>query len=369
MGEMHKPASILTDQYSDLLGRLPAGLDLNLLALQTGAIARRRELVDGASLLRLALARGPGGLSLRETAAWASMIGLARLSNPGVKYRLDQASGFLEALIGAVLAAKVSDAIPLWPGRVIRLADGTCVSKPGSSGTDWRVHGVFDLGRGGFSNLEVTDQHGAESLCRGAAVAGEIRIGDRYFARAATLQRFRVESGDTADFIVRLRWNAFRLTTPDGKPFDLIKHLASVPAEAGPQQINVQAEVGRFQPRLKLRLIILRKSPEATAATIKALKREASRKQKRLDPRSLTAAAFIMLATSLPQRGYPAEQVLTAYRLRWQIELAFKRLKSLLHIDSLPTHTERGSRTWLYAHLVLALLGDDLSQEVLESSP
>ena len=195
---MHTSASILTDHYSDLLGRLPAGLDLDLLAFRTGAIARKRELVDGASLLRLALARGPGGLSLRETAAWASMIGLARLSNPGVKYRLDQASGFLEALIGAVLAAKVSGAIPLWPGRVIRLADGTCVSKPGSRGTDWRVHGMFDLGRSGFSNLEVTDQHGAESLCRGAALAGEIRIGDRYFAGAATLQRCRVESGDAA---------------------------------------------------------------------------------------------------------------------------------------------------------------------------
>jgi len=366
---MQTAAWIPADQYSDVVGRLPAGLDLDLLALKTGAIARRRELVDGASLLRLALARGPGGLSLRETAAWASTIGLAQISNPGVKYRLDQAGGFLEALIGAMLAAKVSSAIPLWPGRVIRLADGTSVSKPGSSGTDWRVHGVFDLGSGGFSNLEVTDMHGAESLCRGAAVAGEIRIGDRYFARAATLQRFRLESGDAADFIVRLRWNAFRLTTPDGKPFDLIKHLAAVSGEPGPCQLDVQAEVGRCQPPLKLRLIMLRKSPEATAATAKALKREASRKQKRLDPRSLTAAAFIVLATSLPAEGYPAEQVLAAYRLRWQIELAFKRLKSLLHIDRLPTHTARGSRSWLYAHLVLALISDHVSQEVLESSP
>ena len=56
-------------------------------------------------------------------------------------------------------------------------------------------------------------------------------------------------------------------------------------------------------------------------------------------------------------------------RLRWQIELAFKRLKSLLHIDRLPTWTERGSRSWLYAHLILALLCDDLSQDFLESSP
>jgi IS4 transposase len=55
--------------------------------------------------------------------------------------------------------------------------------------------------------------------------------------------------------------------------------------------------------------------------------------------------------------------------LRWQIELAFKRLKSLLHIDKLPTRTEQTSRSWLYAHLILALLCDDVSQDFLESSP
>ena len=77
----------------------------------------------------------------------------------------------------------------------------------------------------------------------------------------------------------------------------------------------------------------------------------------------------MILATSLPRRGDSAKAILAVYRLRWQIELAFKRLKSLLHIDQLPTWTERGSRSWLYAHLVLALLCDDLSQNFLESSP
>ena len=75
----------------------------------------------------------------------------------------------------------------------------------------------------------------------------------------------------------------------------------------------------------------------------------------------------MMLVTSLPKVGYSAPAILAAYRLRWQIELAFKRLKSLLHIDRLPTRTERGSQSWLYAHLILALC-DDLSQDILDSS-
>ena len=161
---MRDAASVVTDQFADLLERLPAGLDLDRLALETKAIQRRRELVDGATLLRIALARGPGGLSLRQTAAWASMLGIADLSNPGVKYRLNQAAGFLAALVERLPAAKAPGAELRWPGRTLRLADGTCVSKPGSTGTDWRIHGVFDLGRGGFSHLELTDQHGGEAL-------------------------------------------------------------------------------------------------------------------------------------------------------------------------------------------------------------
>ena len=154
---MQDAASVPTDPFIELLARLPVGLDLDSLALKTKAIQRRRELVDGASLLRLALARGPGGFSLRQTAGWASLLKIAELSNPAVHYRLKQSTDFLAALVERLLAAKVAGANLRWAGRTLRLADGTSVSTPGSKGTDWRVHGVFDLGRGGFSHLELTD--------------------------------------------------------------------------------------------------------------------------------------------------------------------------------------------------------------------
>ncbi len=340
---MQDAASVLTDRFAEVLARLPAGLDLDLLALETQAIQRKRELVGGVALLRIALARGPGGLSLRQTAAWASMQGIATLSNPGVKYRLDQATDFLSSLVERLLAAKVPGAELRWPGRTLRLADGTCVSKPGSTGTDWRVHGVLDLGRGGFSHLELTDQHGAEALERGAPHPGEIRIGDRNYARAPVLRRFRTQSGGTADFIVRLGWNALQLTNPAGKPFDLISYLQCLPPDLNPHEVNLRVSVGRDEPALAVRLIVQRKTPEAAEATRAALHRSAARKGKALDPRSLIAAEFMILATSLPKTGYSGPAILAVYRLRWQIELAFKRLKSLLHIDRLPTWTERGS--------------------------
>ena len=64
---------------------------------------------------------------------------------------------------------------------------------------------------------------------------------------------------------------------------------------------------------MPLRLII-QQTPEATEATRLALRRAAIRKGKKLDPRSLIAAAFMILGTSLPKGGYTAKDIPAAYR-------------------------------------------------------
>lgn len=361
-------ASSPSDLFQHVLGRLPPGLDLDALAAETRAIERRREITSGGDLLRLALARGPGRMSLSQTVAWAGLIGLGDLSSPGLKGRLDKAAAFLDGIVTSLLAAK--DSIPVhWPGRFLSAADGSSISQVGSNGTDWRVHGVFDLGRGCFSHLALTDRYGAESMARGPVVDGEIRIGDRNYARAGMLQELCQRIDGTVDFIVRTSWRAFSLTTPSGVPFDLIDCLTELPDDTVPHEVCVLAKTGRLTPPLPLRLVIQRKLPEAAEAARRKLPRQAQRKQKRLDPRTVVAAGFLILATSLSGETYPADEVLAAYRLRWQIELAFKRLKSLLQIDQLPTRSEQASRSWLLSHLVLALLCDDATQDLLESSP
>src|ERR1700678_2136898 len=238
---MQNTASVLTDPFTELLKRLPAGIDLDRLALETKAIVRKRKLAGGANLLRLAVMRGPGGLSLRETSSWASLMEISELTNPGVNYRMKQAVGFLSALLERLLAAKAPGANARWPGRTLRLADSTSISERGDKTTTWRVHGVFDLGGGGFSHLELTDKHGAEALERGAPVAGEIRIGDRNYARVPVLKRFLANAYGKADFIVRLGWNALQLSTPRGKPFDLIGYLQHLPSGVRPHEVILRA--------------------------------------------------------------------------------------------------------------------------------
>jgi hypothetical protein len=366
-------ASPVWDAWSETSTWLPADLDLDELARSTGAVRRRRGdgIGDGVTLLRLILARGPGGKSLQDTAAWAHINGVAELTAQSLNERLHQSVAFQAAILHRLLTDRHTGRPLLWSGRCLRIADGSSLSQPGSKGTDWRLHGVYDLGRGGFSHLEITDQRGAESVLRCEPTSNEVRIADRGYAKANDLRAFLAQSSaGRQDFIVRIGWKALALRDANGEPFNLIHQLQTFPADAERQEWVVQAQAGsaRRPTLLPLRLIAQRLPPDKAEAARLKLKRKASKHQDVSDPRSLIAAGFVVLVTSLPI-DIPAEEICIVYRLRWQIELAFKRLKSLLHIDRLPTRTESGSRSWLYAHLILLLLIEDICGNVLESSP
>jgi hypothetical protein len=370
---MHIAASPALEAWSALAARFPDDLDLDALARSTHAIRRVRGdgICDGTSLLRLCLAHGPGGLSLQEVAAWAHLEGVAELTAQSLNERLHGSVDFLSAILHRLLAAQADSQPLLWPGRHLRIVDGSSLSEPGSDGTDWRLHGVYDLSRGGFSHLEITDRRGAESLLRRDPVAGEVLIADRGYARAAELRACLDLSGPhRRDFIVRAGWKALALRDLQGEPFSLVAQMEAMAPDAGPREWSLQAVVGSGkQPYLlPLRVLVMPLPAEKAEINRRKLLRKASKHQDKIDPRSLIAAGFVVLVTSLPEE-IPAGEIFAAYRLRWQIELAIKWLKSVLHLDDLPTRTPSGSLAWLHAHLIMALLTEDIRWDFLESSP
>jgi Transposase DDE domain len=377
MAGMQNLASSMDAGWFDILSRLPPDLDLNRLARDNKAIQRRRGITDAADLLRLGLARGPGGKSLKETAAWSGLCGIAEITAPSLSDRLHGSVAFFSALTSHLLIAGRPPTPTLWRGRCLHLCDASSLSQRGGSGTDWRLHATFDLASGRFSQLELTDGKGAEALHRAVCGDGGVMIADRGYAKAGEMATFRNGAdGRARDFIVRTGWNRLRLEKPDGKPFDLpgaLRQMQHNPAPAAlnePQEWSLDALYGRAKTikRLPIRLLILAVPPDKAEIARKKLRRSASKRQHQLDPNSELAAGFVMLATSLPP-DIPAGEICAVYRLRWQIELAFKRLKSLLNINRLPTWTQAGSLSWLYSHLIFALLSDDICQEILASPP
>lgn len=358
-------ASLYLTDWPALLSRLPAGFDLAATARAHGAFVRAREVGSAEVLLRLALAYGGCGMSLRETCAWAEAAGIARLSDPSLLERLVKSADWLGAVLSAVLAQGAQAPSRRWAGHRLRVLDGTSICRPGADRTTWRLHVGYDLAAGRIDHIELTDGSGAEKLQRLPYVAGDIVLADRYYARPHDLRPV-IAAG--AGFIVRTGWRSLRLLRPDGAPFDLFATLDRLRGWEG--EVPVALDEGTAgAPLLPLRLVIRRKTPAQAEAERKRLRAEASKRGRKPDPRSLRAAAFILLLTALPAETFPTADVLALYRFRWQIELAFKRMKSLAGLDQLPARTPALARAWLYARLIAILLAEDIARDLPDSPP
>jgi hypothetical protein len=358
-------ASQLDVGWKQLLRRLGSPEELEASAKASGALLRRREIKSAEDLLRLALAYGPCGMSLRGVAAWAQTMRLGELSDVAALKRLRGCADWLQEIVGALLARRLSSRSAVG-GRVVRLVDGTTISERGSDRADWRLHYSYDPRRGRTVDCELTTAGVGEHLRRAKVAAGDLWLGDRNYAKGDGLHHV-VQAG--ADFVVRISWNSLSLRTGKGRPFDLAKRLERLgKAERAEWKAIVHAGDDKTVP---VRIVVRRKPPEAIEREIKRITEKAARRGRtrrsgKPDPRSLIAAQYTIVATSLAE---PAGQIFELYALRWQIEIAFKRLKSLLHIDRLEAKDPDLIRTWLLAHIIAALLIEDHAAEALDSSP
>jgi hypothetical protein len=355
----------ILDHWPEVSARFPAGFDVEATARQRGAFTRAREIKNAETLLRLALAYGGLGMSLRETCAWAEAGGIASLSDPSLLDRLCKAAPWLGDMVAALIAEQTKVPAGRWCGYRLRALDGTSICEPGADRTTWRLHVGYDLATGQVDQIELTDVHGAENLQRLSYRPGDIVLGDRCYARPRDLRPV-IDAG--ADFIVRAGWNSLRLLQPDGEPFDLFAALAAQAEQEGEVQVRIHEGITAATP-LILRLVIRRKDPEQAEAERKRLLKDAKKRGKQPDPRSLEAAKYILLLTSLPADTFPPADILALYRFRWQIELAFKRFKSLAGLDLLPAKKPELARAWIYARLIVAIIAEQIAGQVPDSPP
>jgi IS4 transposase len=224
------------------------------------------------------------------------------------------------------------------------------------------LHARYEPARGGFTDLLITEASTAEALSCVAVRPGDVMVQDRGYARVRNFAHARANG---ADFITRIGWRSVKLFNLAEQSFDL---LAALPASGAPV-VEHQVRIGAASTGMPARLIIARKPPEATARQQARLHRKASRKGHKTDPRTLRTAGFMMLLTSLSAERVTANDVVRLYRMRWQIELAFKRLKSLGGFADLRATDPRLARTWLLAHLIAVVLIETSLGEALDSPP
>ncbi len=350
--------SLATENWPILRTFLPKGW--KEMARETGALRRARDIPDAESLLRLLLMHVANGYSLAETAARAGELGM-ELSAVAIFKRLRASEEWLRWLAeqqrsNQRLAVESQ-------GRPVRAVDATTVSEPGSTGTDWRVHYVVNLANLQCDFFELTGVEGGETLRRIPVRAGDIMMGDRIYATPVGVAHVKDAQ---ADIVVRLNRQSLPIFDAGGNQLNVLRLFRKM--KVGQIQewtTRVKHPGGGWVPG---RLIALKRSAEATRLARRRLQINASKKQKKVSPASWAAAQYFFVWTTLAN-SFPAPTVLELYRLRWQIELAFKRMKSIMGLGHLPKKDPASARAWLHGKIFASLLVERMVEAADAFSP
>jgi hypothetical protein len=353
------------ENWQVLMTLLPEGWQGD--AFASGAVGRLRGFDNVADLLRTLLMHVGNGYSLRETATRAKAAGLASLSDVAILDRLRTAAPWWRRLCARLLEENGMRVPQQTGGRVFRAVDGTVIQEPGKTGSSWRIHYTLRLPDLECDHFQITPARakgGGETLSRLPAKPGDCFLADRGFRHSAGVLE---TIGKGAELVVRLNTGNLPLYTASGRPFDLMGAVSELPeaGQCGEWEVHVRAgtAVGR------LRLCVIRKSECGIRRALAQLLRQAAKQGSQPKPETLEYAKYVLVVSNLPAAEFSARQILEWYRLRWQIELAFKRLKSLAELGHLAKHDERSARGWLYGKLLVGLLTQKLIRTGRDISP
>jgi hypothetical protein len=214
------------------------------------------------------------------------------------------------------------------------------------------LHYSLDLFTLAMREMHVTDNKTGERLPNFKQFNdNDIVIGDRMYGTLSGIAHLR---GLGAGYVLRLRSGAFAMYDDKNQKIDLFSHF-SVLKEGEFSDIIVRCKInGQYEP---IRICAMRKDQKSEQAGLKRLVKENQRKRKGkpVSEQQQASNKYIIVATSLEEEVSSA-QVLELYRLRWQIEIAFKRLKSLFNYNGLPSTHSKSVKAWFYGKLLLAAL-------------
>ena len=355
------PASI--DEWKVIASALPDGWEEQ--ARVSGAFKRARYTKSPGELLRVLLLHAIGDVGLRGTAEQARISGIASLSNVALLKRLRTSRLWLRWIAAQLSQGLRSGNLPP-EGMRVRAIDSTTISGPNSKGTDFRVHYTLDLVTMACDWHEVTDGHGGEGLDRAPVERGDVLIGDRNFAGEPGIRRVTERQGHV---VTRMRWQHAPMVEPNGREFQVLRWLRSLrlgyvyqrDVELVVKDVDRPNVVGRIVA-VKLPRPLAERAQDRVLATSR-------HKGKQTNPKTLEAAKYVFVFTTLPERMLSAKMVLELYRFRWQVELAFKRLKQILKLGRLPHQDPAAAEALILSKLVVALLLETFYRRATTFSP
>jgi Transposase DDE domain len=355
----------LKDDWSIITDLLPAGWREK--AKELGAVQRFRRFEDQDDLLRALLIHFVEGCSGRETAIRIQEAGIAHISDVGFLQRLTKAEAWLGWMAEGVMKKfvdKVPDILER-SGLSIRVVDASCVKAPATKSQMCRLHYVIRLPSLQCDEVKVTDKRTGESFTNISVEPGDLLLGDRGYAHARGIAHVMDSGGHV---LVRIGLKSLPLRDENGGKIDLLSMLETL-EDGRPGDWDVWIHYNNRS--IKGRVCAIRKDPEACKKARRKAIREHRRccgSKTRVRPETLQSADYIIIFTTL-DRTFSASQVLEIFRSRWQVELAFKRLKSIIGVGSVHNRNLNTARAWLHGKLLVAFLTEAIIKVAKSFSP
>jgi hypothetical protein len=326
-----------------------------------GALRRARGIPNANILLRVLLVHLVDGCSLQETALRAEQAGWCSISAVAVFKRLRASECWLRWMAQQLWRSFPTPALST--SLRIRAVDATTVQEYGNTGTDWRVHFAIDLQSMHCDHFELTDVRGGETFRRIPVQTGDVLLGDRVYSTPPGIASVVGRQGHV---IVRVNPNSLPLQDKSDRRIALRQRLRYLRVgEIGDWFARVEGPDRTIDGRL----IAIKLGRVAAQLARQRQRHKASKKQRTVSKRTRFLAGYVLLWTDLPTESYPADRLLEIYRLRWQIELTFKRMKSILGLGQLPKTSDGSARAWLQGKLLIAMLMDRLLEAADRFSP
>jgi hypothetical protein len=206
--------------------------------------------------------------------------------------------------------------------------------------------GFFKIDPGTIPDNAYTTQ--IPSLLR----AGDMAIFDQGYFKLETLSQIAHKQ---AFFLTRFLVKTTIRDAETSKPIDLEHALYSLIGDSHQFQVIMGGRNGN--PEVRGRLICLRVSKQAANERRRKLLKGAHKKGRMPSKTRLALCDWTLLVTNADETDLPLEMTWRLYSLRWQIELLFKQLKSVLAIHRSPARKNASRlKCEIYGKLILAVL-------------
>jgi hypothetical protein len=341
-----------------LMSRLPK--DYEATAKTTKALVRARGIKNSRDLMLLCLIYLFKGLTLLEVSVYASVENIANISNVAFMKRFAKCRDWFRHIATNLhISERLGYAKPsIFDTFRIIAVDASDIVQRGKLKLEFHLHYAYDIFNMRTVEYKFTNNKVGETLKNFTMFTqGDLIIADRAYGTLTSILHC-ISLG--ADYIFRMKYNAFSLYEITGEKFNITKKLADA---TNTKSVDFIAYFKNGKQLTPIRICAIKKNEDGVAKSEKRIKRRESKNQTTYSDDSKLMNHYIVVATSL-QSAISAKDILELYRYRWQVELFFKRAKSLLQLGNLPDRKEENILAWLDGKMLCAMLIESLQAEV-----